>query len=96
MADLDEEESAIDIFFRWKMDKTQRDDIKDRIRDVYRVVISQMWIFDDLKRMEDSISSVYKIVREEGIPDGLVRGFKRDINMYKSEYKVSRNILRIA
>ena len=54
-----------------------------------------MWIFDDLKRIEDSTSSVYKIVREEGIFDGLARGFKRDINMYKPEYKVSRNMLRM-
>jgi len=38
---------------------------------------------------------VYKIVREEGIFDGLARGFKRDINMYKPEYKVSRNMLRM-
>jgi len=53
-------------------------------------------VFSGNTKVENpTTSSVYKIVREEGIFDGLARGFKRDINMYKPEYKVSRNMLRM-
>ncbi len=42
-----------------------------------------MWTLEDLKEMNKPNSKVYELVMEAGIPDGLVRGFKRDLKAFK-------------
>ena len=43
-----------------------------------------MWNLDDLKDMNTHDSRVYELVIEAGILDGLARGFKKDLKIFKS------------
>ena len=40
--------------------------------------------------MIKSNSRMYELAIEAGIPDGLVRGFKRDLKTFKPQWKRSR------
>jgi hypothetical protein len=44
-----------------------------------------MWLFADLRKIEDIVSAQYKRALELGIYEGLARQFRKDIYAFKSE-----------
>jgi hypothetical protein len=66
---------------------------KERIREIYQIVLREMWSIDDLKKMEDVITVQYKRAIELGIPDGLARQFRRDIRFFKPEWRRGQDLL---
>jgi hypothetical protein len=66
---------------------------KERIREIYQIVLREMWSIDDLKKMEDAITVQYKRAIELGIPDGLARQFRRDIRSFKPEWRRGQDLL---
>ena len=49
-----------------------------------------MWNLNDFKDINKHNSRVYEFVMEAGIPDGLARGFKKDLKTFKPQWKRSR------
>jgi hypothetical protein len=95
LADPNDEDEAIRLFFEWKISKTTSEDVKDRVRKVYEVVERQMWTLEDLKAMEDPSDSLYKIATNLGIPDGMARRFKRELRAYKPVYRTGATLISL-
>ena len=85
LALLEEEELAIKAFFTWKRGKALTDTQRDRISEAEEACNTHMWSLDDLKDMNKHDSRVYELVMEAGIPDGLARGFKKDLKTFKHQ-----------
>ncbi len=90
LAPLDEEELAIKAFFTWKRGKASTDTQRDRISEAEETCNTNMWSLDDLKDMNQHDSGVYKLAMQAGLPDGLARGFKKDLKIFKPQWKRSR------
>ena len=45
--------------------------------------------------MEDSTTELYRLTVANNIPDGLTRGFRRDLAIFKPEYRTTRELIRI-
>ena len=90
LASLDEEELAIKAFFTWKREKTSTAEQKNRISEAEETYNTNIWTLKDLKKMNKLNSKVYELAMEAGIPDGLARGFKRDLKAFKPQWKRSR------
>jgi hypothetical protein len=48
-----------------------------------------MWIIKDLKRMEDLIIELYRLAVANNILDGLARGFRRDLAIFKPDVRAT-------
>jgi hypothetical protein len=83
----DDEETAMETFFQWKEKRTKHEGTKGKIRHAYEVILESMWTFDDLRAMEDTTSTLYTIATAGGIPDGMARGFRRDIRTFKGPWR---------
>ena len=55
----------------------------------------KMWTIEDLKKMEDSTTELYRLAVTNNIPDGLARGFRRDLAIFKPEYRATRELVRM-
>jgi hypothetical protein len=45
--------------------------------------------------MEDSITELYRLAVANNISDGLTRSFRRDLAIFKSEYRATRKLIRM-
>ena len=45
--------------------------------------------------MEDSIIELYRLTVANNISDGLARGFRRDLAIFKPEYRATRKLIRM-
>lgn len=74
-------------FFQWRLQQTTHEMAKTEINEAYEVAIREMWSLDDLKEMEDTASERYKLAISQGIPDGLARGFRKDLRRFKPVFR---------
>jgi hypothetical protein len=95
VADFEQAKNAMETFFAWKAMKTSRDTTKAKIMDAYEIVVAEMWTFDDLKKMQDLTSAIYKLAISKGIPGGLARGFRTDITTFKPQWRSSENLVAL-
>ena len=49
--------------------------------------VDQIWIIDDLKGMSDSKSLTYNTAIRAGLPDGIVRGFREELRVFKPHWQ---------
>ncbi|MCJ1470105.1 hypothetical protein MMC07_008750 [Pseudocyphellaria aurata] len=75
----EEEKEAMKQFFQWRLQQTSQEMVKTKINEAYNVSLREMWSLDNLKEMEDTSSERYKLTISRGIPDGLARGFCKDL-----------------
>jgi hypothetical protein len=54
-----------------------------------------MWIIKDLKRIEDLIIELYRLTIANNILDSLARSFRRDLAIFKPEYRTTRKLIYI-
>jgi len=85
LTSFDEEELAIKTFFTWKREKTSTIELKNRISEAEEAYNTNMWTLEDLKEINKPNSRIYELAIEAGIPDGLARGFKRDLKTFKPQ-----------
>ena len=85
--DDDENRRVLKSFFKWMRERHHNPDFKDAIDEVKNVIIQNFWTIDDLKQMSDPSSMAYKRAVEWGIPDGLMRNFKKDLQIFKPLYR---------
>jgi hypothetical protein len=45
--------------------------------------------------MEDLITELYRLTVANNIPDGLTRDFRRDLAIFKPEYRATRKLIHI-
>ena len=56
----------------------------------------QIWSIDDLMIISDSMSRLYNIAIEKGLPDGMICGFPADLTVYKPIYYGSKSFHDLA
>ena len=83
----EEEEEAMKQFFQWRLQQTLNEMAKIKINEAYDVALREMWSLDNLKEMEDTTSEKYKLAISRGIPDGLARGFRKDLRRFKPVFR---------
>ncbi len=69
--------------------------MKEKIREAYNVVLHEIWTFEDLKKMEDPMSPVYKLAVSYGISNGLACGFHKDLMIFKPEWHTSHSLINL-
>ncbi|OAL36964.1 hypothetical protein AYO20_03733 [Fonsecaea nubica] len=80
-----EEDTIIECFFTWKIERTKIPVQRQLVERAYEVVLTQMWTLDDLRAMENVKSDLYRLAMRHGIPDGLARAFRRDFDVFMSQ-----------
>ncbi|OAG43754.1 hypothetical protein AYO21_01981 [Fonsecaea monophora] len=81
-----EEDTIIECFFTWKIERTKIPVQRQLVERAYEVVLTQMWTLDDLRAMENLNSDLYRLAMRHGIPDGLARAFRRDFDVFMSQW----------
>ncbi len=91
----DDEKEIIDGLLEWKIARIKKETTKDKIREVLQLVNEQCWNIDDLKEMSHVDSSIYRTSVQKGIPEGMARGFKADLKLFKPEWRKERPVLNV-
>ncbi len=69
------------------MNRVRDEHKQNRVRDVQRTVAEQMWQINDLEGMSDTSSSIYHTAMTKGIPDGMARGFRANLKLFKPYWR---------
>ncbi len=91
-----EEGEILDQFFAWKINKTSRHTLKQKLAEVRIIVDAQVWSTKDLKDMTDSSSAIYRTAIQAGVPDGMARAFKEDLKLFKTVWREARTLLELS
>ncbi len=91
----EEEKAVIEQFFLWKIARTTRQAVKNKIAEVRRLVDNQMWSINDLKEMSDTTSSIYRTAIQLGVPDGMTKSFRDDLKIFKPQWRQAKDLLHI-
>ncbi len=92
----EETEEIFDQFFAWKINKTSRQTIKQKLVKVRVIVDAQMWSTNDLKDMADPTSAIYRTAIQVGVPDGMARAFKEDLKLFKPAWREAKTLLELS
>ncbi|OAP60804.1 hypothetical protein AYL99_05806 [Fonsecaea erecta] len=80
-----EEDTIMEHFFEWKIGRTKIPMQRQLVERAYETVLAQMWTLEDLRAMENIRSDLYILATQQGIPDGLARNFRRELEMFLSQ-----------
>ncbi len=92
----EETKEIFDQFFAWKISKTSRQAIKQKLAEVRLIVNAQMWSTNDLKDMADSTSGIYRTAIQLGVSDGMARAFKKDLKLFKPIWREVKTLLELS
>ncbi len=92
----EETEEIFDQFFAWKINKTSRQTIKQKLAKVRVIVDAQMWSTNDLKDMADPTSAIYRTAIQVGVPDGMACAFKEDLKLFKPAWREAKTLLELS
>jgi hypothetical protein len=67
--------------------------MREQVREAYRVVTQHWWSLEDLQKMSDENSTSYQRARAAEIPEGMARGFKRELHIFKPQWRASRDLM---
>jgi hypothetical protein len=56
---------------------------KERLKEAWRIVRAEMWTVEHLKGMSEIGSNLYDAGKRLGLPDGLMRNFAEDLELFK-------------
>ena len=76
-----DDETVLDDFFQWKIDRQQREERKKVWGRIWDVVLDNGWSIADLKAM--GAGKMYERAVAAGIPDGIARHFGDELRSYK-------------
>lgn len=82
-------------FFDWKMTQYRQEEAREAVSRAYTIVQTQFWKARHLKLMVDTRTHEYKLARELGLPDGLVRSFYSDLQRFKQVWRTTRGLLAL-
>ena len=82
-------------FFKWLVKKTPKER-RNRLTEIYLVVLDQEWTMDDLKQMANPTSTPYRVAIQKGIPDGAARRFRTEIAQFGPHHRAAKALLGVA
>ncbi|EXJ68293.1 uncharacterized protein A1O5_08908 [Cladophialophora psammophila CBS 110553] len=83
----DEEDTAMEHFFKWRIERMKIPMQRQLVESTYHTVLTQMWSLEDLRAMADVKSDLYRLAIQQGIPDGLARSFRRELDVFLSQWR---------
>jgi len=86
-------ETAMIAFFEWKLTQTVSEVRRLAVISAQNVAYEKWWSFDDLKAMSNPQNDMYRRAIDSNIADGLARGFRNDIKLWKPIYKQQQRAL---
>lgn len=85
--DSADEDDILESFWQWKKQSTSKASRKLQYCAAQSKIEKEMWTLDDLKHMSDPSSDIYKYAISIGLPDGLIRSFKKDLSAFKGQWR---------
>ncbi|KIW31921.1 uncharacterized protein PV07_03508 [Cladophialophora immunda] len=82
-----EDDTIMEHFFKWRVERTKIPLQRQLVESAYETVLTQMWSSDDLRAMENIKSDLYRLAIQQGIPDGLARGFRKELDVFLSQWQ---------
>ncbi|KAL9615804.1 MAG: hypothetical protein Q9160_009246 [Pyrenula sp. 1 TL-2023] len=92
LAGPEQEQQCIQDFFEWKLNRASRALHQELIEKAFSIVDNNMWGLEDLRGMEEGKSAAYKIAIQQGMPDGIARSFRRELRLFKPDYRASQSL----
>ena len=74
-------------FFNWARMNAPTDGVRQAYNKSAGVAEEQFWTLEDLKEMSNINSDLYRVARDKGLPDGIIRGFRKAIKDFKVVYR---------
>jgi len=82
-------------FFKWLVKKTPKKR-RNRLIEIYLVVLDQGWTMNDLKQMANLTSTPYRVAIQKGIPDGAAHRSRTEIAQFGPHYRAAKALLGVA
>lgn len=77
----------MEAFWQWKNELVKKPSVQVKLGQVQAKFEHEIWNTDDMKAISDTSSEVYRNAVNSGLPEGLIRGLRSDLQEFKKLWR---------